>query len=145
MTMSSYVRIQCKEHPKANPNGYVYKHRIVYEEYNKVCILPWVDVHHIDRDPSNNNIDNLMPLTHGQHKRLHAKKDKSAYKCSKCQKTNTLTNKKTGRTYWYFSKITGGLLCHSCRATERYRSDPEYRKNNLARKRERWSTRSSKK
>ena len=40
--------------------------RIVKDIYNHECAFcgrkRWLDIHHIDHDPSNNELDNLMPL-----------------------------------------------------------------------------------
>lgn len=46
-------------------------HRLIYEDYYNVCLLSFVDIHHIDGDKLNNSINNLEPLYHGEHSHLH--------------------------------------------------------------------------
>ena len=46
-------------------------HRLIYEDYHKVTLLPTTDIHHIDGNPCNNNISNLVAMTHGDHTKLH--------------------------------------------------------------------------
>jgi hypothetical protein len=48
-------------------------HRVVYEFYNKCSILPGHEVHHIDEDPSNNDISNLQLMTKSDHIKHHMK------------------------------------------------------------------------
>ena len=47
------------------------QHRIVYERYYDCCLLRWVDIHHIDGDKQNNRIENLQPMKHSDHGKLH--------------------------------------------------------------------------
>jgi hypothetical protein len=70
-TDEGYVKIMKPEHPHANKYGYVFEHRIVYEEYYKCCLLHWIDIHHIDKNKQNNDIKNLLPVTKSQHRRYH--------------------------------------------------------------------------
>lgn len=52
------------------------------------------DVHHIDENPSNNDISNLEIIMHGEHQRRHSQKyfDKKIY-CSCCGKEFVWTSK----------------------------------------------------
>jgi hypothetical protein len=72
---AGYILVWSKEHPQADSKGYVREHRLVYEEYHKCCILPMIDVHHIDGNKQNNDINNLMPLSRREHGRIHHKKE----------------------------------------------------------------------
>lgn len=45
-------------------------HRFIYEQYYKCSLLPWIDIHHKNGNRKDNRIDNLQPLTHGQHSTL---------------------------------------------------------------------------
>lgn len=45
-------------------------HRFIYEQYYNCSLLPWIDLHHINGNRKDNRIDNLQPLTHGQHSTL---------------------------------------------------------------------------
>ena len=46
-------------------------HRLIYEDYYKVTLLPETDIHHIDGNKLNNNIENLEAISHGEHSRRH--------------------------------------------------------------------------
>ena len=47
------------------------QHRVIFEQWLDCCLLPWVDIHHIDGDRQNNRIENLQPITHSKHGKLH--------------------------------------------------------------------------
>ncbi len=49
----------------------VSEHCYVMEMWLGCKIPPGIDIHHIDRNPSNNNIDNLMIVTGKEHRELH--------------------------------------------------------------------------
>ena len=46
-------------------------HRLIYESFHKVCLLPKTIIHHIDGNKQNNCILNLEALTWGEHTILH--------------------------------------------------------------------------
>lgn len=46
-------------------------HRLIYEDYYKIKIPDDWDIHHIDEDKSNNDINNLVLMTHEEHTILH--------------------------------------------------------------------------
>lgn len=46
-------------------------HRLIYEDYYNVTLLPETDIHHIDGNKLNNNIENLEAIPHGEHSRRH--------------------------------------------------------------------------
>lgn len=46
-------------------------HRLIYEDYFKVTLLPFVDIHHINKNKKDNNINNLKPMYHNEHCRKH--------------------------------------------------------------------------
>ena len=68
-----YVLIYAPDHPNAISDGdgkktYVLEHRLVMEQHIGRYLLPDEVVHHKDRNPSNNNIDNLQLFSsHSQH------------------------------------------------------------------------------
>lgn len=40
---------------------YKYKeHRLVYEQFHKLCLLPWAEVHHVNGNTLDNRPDNLI-------------------------------------------------------------------------------------
>ncbi len=47
------------------------EHRLVWAEANGP-VPNGFDVHHVDEDRHNNNLDNLQPLTRSEHRLLHA-------------------------------------------------------------------------
>ena len=55
-----YVLVYCPTHPYASKIGCVYEHRLVMEAHIGRTLLPVEIVHHIDGNPSNNDISNLM-------------------------------------------------------------------------------------
>ena len=69
-----YIYILAPDHPRANGKGYVPEHILVLEKSLGRSILPTEDCHHIDGNPVNNAIGNLMVFkTHGMHSAFHAR------------------------------------------------------------------------
>lgn len=73
-----YIGIWKPEHERADKQGYVYEHTLVYE--NKTGKLPKKDevihqkdevIHHIDLDKHNNNFNNLYLCNNKQHIETH--------------------------------------------------------------------------
>lgn len=60
-----------RDHPLADVYGYAYEHRLKASEREGRMLGPTEHVHHRDLNPLNNEIDNLLVLTRGQHRRLH--------------------------------------------------------------------------
>lgn len=55
------------------------KHRKIYEEYYQCSLIPYVEIHHVDGNHSNNNIKNLVAVTVNEHYKLHLDRgDKAA-------------------------------------------------------------------
>ena len=70
-----YVYVTNKEHPFANFNGYVKRSRLVMELHIGRYLLPEEVVHHIDKNRSNDHLNNLMLFpNNGAHLRFHFKK-----------------------------------------------------------------------
>jgi hypothetical protein len=72
----SYYAIKSYGHPHADAQGYVMEHRLVWEEYYNCCLLPWVDIHHINLNKYDNRLINLQPLFHWDHTSFHNDMDK---------------------------------------------------------------------
>lgn len=68
-----YINIYQPEHPRADHDGYVYEHRLVWEDAHNAMLLAWADVHHKNGDTSDNRIQNLEAMTKGQHTTHHRK------------------------------------------------------------------------
>jgi hypothetical protein len=63
-----YVLVVCRDHPHVTKKGYVREHRLIVEKALGRYLKPTEVVHHIDDDPSNNDIDNLLVFeTQAQH------------------------------------------------------------------------------
>jgi|GEM_PF-758225 len=61
-------------------------HRAVWIYYNGCIPEGDYHIHHIDRNKTNNNLENLMLLTNSEHKKLHLKIAKKTFKCEQCGK-----------------------------------------------------------
>ena len=46
-------------------------HRLIYEDYNGVTLMPWVDIHHKNGNKLDNSIENLEMIPHDLHTQLH--------------------------------------------------------------------------
>jgi hypothetical protein len=54
-------------------------HRIIYEKYYNCCLLPFIEIHHVDGNHNNNDITNLKPVTALEHYQIHLSQgDKAA-------------------------------------------------------------------
>lgn len=73
VTPAGYVLLWMPDHHLANPMGYVFEHRLVWEQANDRELLPDERVHHIDGIRSNNTPENLVALTNSRHSSLHHK------------------------------------------------------------------------
>jgi len=69
-----YILIFNPEHPQSNSKGYVAEHRLVVEEKLGRYLKSKEVVHHIDKNPKNNDIDNLMLFeSNAKHQSFHRK------------------------------------------------------------------------
>lgn len=68
-----YVRIKDRKHPFANCLGYVYEHRKIIEKHIRRFLQPQESVHHINKNRSDNRIENLMLFAN---EGLHSKYEK---------------------------------------------------------------------
>lgn len=71
-----YIGIWQPDHIRADSQGYVYEHTLVYEK--EKGILPSKDqvIHHIDIDKKNNSIENLYLCNHKEHIEIHRSLEK---------------------------------------------------------------------
>lgn len=99
----------------AEKSGYVREHIFIYQEYYKVCILPWCEIHHIDGHPERddgNRLENLQLMTKAQHLSLHKKgntnrkTDYSGRFCCLCNGNKSYNN------HWY--RHENGYECMKC-------------------------------
>lgn len=66
-----YVMIYNPDHPQADCRGYVREHRLIMEKKVGHVIDKSILVHHEDKIKSNNDPDNLVMMTKGEHVSLH--------------------------------------------------------------------------
>ena len=106
-----YIQLYKPEYHQTNNQGYVMEHRYIYEQYHKVCLLPWIDINHINRIKTDNRIENLETKTRPEHMSLHMTKDMSNRSCLLCHAKTTYITKK-GYPKWY--KYKDGFICSLC-------------------------------
>lgn len=75
---NGYIEVYCPDNPRANKKtGFIYEHILVAEEKLGRYLKHSEQVHHIDKDRTNNNPDNLIIFrTCSDHARFHASTDK---------------------------------------------------------------------
>ena len=103
------------DYPRAEKDGYVAEHIYVYQEFNKVCLLPWAEIHHLDpvREGYCNNMPwNLIGVTAWEHRTLDRTKDLDGNICINCKSSKTYI-KPNGRPMWYYDK-DDNPLCDKC-------------------------------
>lgn len=66
-----YILIPSPEHPHRDSSGYVYEHRLVMERYLGRYLTKDEFIHHINLNPSDNRIENLILVSKKQHGLLH--------------------------------------------------------------------------
>ena len=117
-----YMGLLKPDHPFHDNSGYVLEHRLIYEEYHKCCLLPWIDIHHINHNPQDNRIENLQPMTRPEHSRYHnlkileeRRKEINKRICSYCGSNKTPFHKKERYYIWYVNpKDKTKWLCNKC-------------------------------
>ena len=55
-------------------------HRLIFEDFYQIKLPQHIDIHHVDHDKTNNEIWNLIPMTHGEHSSIHTCKHTDEYK-----------------------------------------------------------------
>jgi|SRR5687768_12156885 len=105
---AGYILIYKPDHPKCNKDGYIFEHRLVWEQHHNVCLLPHIEIHHINDKHYDNRIENLEALTKREHRIKHRKDFKNRI-CLLCgtRKSDYLKRRK-----WYNYK--DGHICHNC-------------------------------
>ena len=134
---NGYRSIRAPDNPKCHKNGKMKRHRWIYEQYYNVCLLPWIEIHHINGIKTDNRIENLQPVTKKEHRiiefsgRQYDLIDMSGRRCSdpECPHPEKITYRKHKdgrlRPSWR-TDGKGNIICPTCDARNRYR-----RKKNL--------------
>lgn len=72
---NGYIIVYIPDHHKAMKSGvfqgYVYEHVLMAEEILDRPIREGEVIHHLDENRSNNSPDNLLPLSHPAHSKIH--------------------------------------------------------------------------
>lgn len=66
-----YILLYRPDHPHADQKGYIYEHRLVVEQATGKELTAVDIVHHINHDPSDNRLENLVVLTQSEHASYH--------------------------------------------------------------------------
>lgn len=73
--LNKYTCVYMPQHPRAlkgtGYEGYVYEHIIVAEHVMNRPLRLTEEIHHLDFDRSNNQLDNILVLEKSQHTKLH--------------------------------------------------------------------------
>jgi len=72
-----YIYVHCPNHPNSNHKGYVLEHRYVMSKNIKRPLRDNEIVHHINGDTTDNRIENLILMLHGEHSAMHRKVEHS--------------------------------------------------------------------
>lgn len=73
-TQHGYIRIRVPGHPLADAYGWVYEHRYIVHEAGIEIPEGW-HVHHINRDRTDNRLENLSVVSSGLHRHQHRRLD----------------------------------------------------------------------
>lgn len=94
----NYLCAIVPDHPNRYKDKYVLLHRVVMENHLGRLLTSDEIVHHIDEDPSNNDISNLQVMSRSEHNQLH----KSTGRCMadlQCPNCLTMFTIEARRTY----------------------------------------------
>lgn len=111
-----YLYALVPEHPNANKNNYVLYHRIVMENYLNRYLDSCEEVHHIDNNKHNNNIDNLELTLKGKHQQFHRLQKGRQYVRLQCPSCNCIFDRPENQTHLVkWSKYEVTCCCKICR------------------------------
>lgn len=103
---------------KSRKDKYVLEHVYLFQEHYKCCMLKWGIVHHLDENPSNNEISNLIGMVKGKHQKLHREINMTNRICLLCNSKTTHIKTRNNRPLWYHYK--DGYICNLCYERDRY-------------------------
>lgn len=66
-----YIQILKPDYPFSTKSGYILEHRFVMEQHINRCLNPNEAIHHINGNPLDNRIENLLLTTKSEHCKMH--------------------------------------------------------------------------
>jgi len=111
-----YILIRNSNRQNSHKNGFIYQHRLIYENYlsilfdEEVFIPQEYEIHHINEIKSDNRLINLELLTKQEHRTKH-EKIMSNRICLLCKSDKTYITQK-GKPHWL--KYHHGYICMKC-------------------------------
>ena len=70
-TTDGYMQILQPDHPRADSNGYVMEHIVVWENATSIKVPKNCCIHHLNGDKADNRIENLCMMLHKAHTVFH--------------------------------------------------------------------------
>lgn len=97
-----YVTVYRPDHPFSY-GRHVMEHRVVWEEYHKAILLPWIEIHHINGNKIDNRVENLTPIKTSDHVKYHLQlrrlNEIDKRKCGLCGNGTYIKHQKAKK--WY--------------------------------------------
>ena len=110
---NGYVRVYDPTSDKKDKR--VYKHRKIMEGILGRKLRRGEEIHHLDKDPENNDPSNLILTVSNLHGTLYHVDDKSDWFCLECgTKTTSHYYNKYGTKIYKWYKCLNGRLCNRC-------------------------------
>lgn len=71
VTAKGYCQVLIPEHPRADANGYVMEHIVVWESHTGIIVPMSCCIHHLNGDKTDNRIQNLCLMDRAAHTVFH--------------------------------------------------------------------------
>lgn len=123
-----YRYLNLPDYHGSDKGGRIGEHVYIYEQYHNLCMLKWGQVHHINKNTLDNDIDNLQGMMNGDHQRLHRYKDMSNRSCFNCGSKSTTVRHHKDKSKWpnllwcHLPSDKINWYCHKCSCKLRYKT-----------------------